>query len=281
MNLDEYQRRAHESSRTDDIDVFTLGLFGEAGSVASSIKKLTRENVTQDLFKSEVATELGDVLWYLSEIATHFGISLSEIAELSIRKSQFLFKGSSERLDLSAPPDQRFPEKISLTFEPSGSKLQILINGRPFGDKLDDNAHDEDGYRFHDIFHFAYMTKLGWSPVIRSQLNLKRRYDPNIDRIEDGARSRFLQEGISVFVFNQNMRSAEGISTFSDRRNIPFSVLSGIKIMTRNVEVRNRDITAWRDAIEIGFQMFDKLERHNGGRIACNLKRRTMRFSPP
>lgn len=219
MNLDEYQRKAHESSRSDDIDVFTLGLFGEAGSVASSIKKMTRERVTQELFKSEVATELGDVLWYLAEIATHFGISLSEVAEISIRKSQFLFNGSNTKFDHAAPPDQRFPEKLSLTFEPSGSKVQIRVDGKPFGDKLDDNAHEEDGYRFHDIFHFAYMTTLGWSPVVRSQLNAKRRYDPKIDRVEDGARSRFLEEGISVFVFNQNMRSVEGVSTFSDRRN--------------------------------------------------------------
>ncbi len=156
--------------------------------------------------------------------------------------------------------------------------MQIRVNGKPFGDPLDDNAHDEDGYRFHDVFHFAYMTKLGWSPVARKQLGLKRRYDPELDRVEDGARSIFLEEGISVFIFNQNSRTAEGVSAFSDRRNIPFSVLSAVKVMTKGLEVSVRDITAWRDAIALGFQLFDKLDEHGGGRIACDLEKGTMRF---
>jgi hypothetical protein len=122
------------------------------------------------------------------------------------------------------------------------------------------------------------MTRLGWSPVARKQLGLKRRYDATIDRVEDGARAIFLEEGISVFVFNQNTRTEEGVSAFSDRRNIPFSVLSAIKIMTKGLEVRTRDITAWRDAIAMGFQMFDKLMTHDGGRVSCDLVTRRMRF---
>ena len=41
MDIDEYQRVARETARSKDIEVFTLGLFGEAGSVASAIKKLS------------------------------------------------------------------------------------------------------------------------------------------------------------------------------------------------------------------------------------------------
>ena len=278
MKLDDYQAEAHTTAKSRDIEVFTLGLFGEAGSVASSIKKLKRENTAAQVVKEEIATELGDVLWYVAEIATQYDLKLSEIATRNLEKSKYLFHGTSDRLDAQAPESQRFPDKFSLTFEPSGAKIHIRVEGKPFGDPLDDNSHEDDGYRFHDVFHFAYMTRLGWSPVARKQLKLKRRYDPDIDRVEDGARAIFLEEGISVFVFNQNTRTADGVSAFSDRRNIPFSVLSAIKIMTKGLEVKNRDITAWRDAIAIGFQAFDRLMTNNGGRVSCDLTTRKMRF---
>jgi NTP pyrophosphatase (non-canonical NTP hydrolase) len=280
MKLDSYQEQAHKTAKSRDIEVFTLGLFGEAGSVASSIKKLKRENTAAQVVKDEIATELGDVLWYLAEIATHYDLKLSDIASRNLEKSRYLFHGSDIRLDAKAPKSQRLPEKFSLTFEPTGAKVHLRVDGKPFGDPLDDNAHEEDGYRFHDVFHFAYMTRLGWSPVARKQLGLKRRYDPDVDRVEDGARSIFLEEGISVFVFNQNTRTDEGISAFSDRRNIPFSVLSAIKIMTKGLEVKNRDITAWRDAIAMGFAMFDKLVNEDGGRIHCDLVAHKMKFDP-
>lgn len=278
MNIDEYQKEAHKTSRSNDIEIFTLGLFGEAGSVASSIKKIRRENNAAAVVEIEIATELGDLLWYIAEIASFYKINLSDIAKINLEKSKFLFNGDTSRLDFQAPDKQRFPKSVNLTFEPDGNMAKIRVNGKAFGDVLDDNAHGDDGYRFHDVFHFAYMTKLGWSPVVRKQLGLKRRYNPDIDRVEDGARAIFLEEGISVFVFNQNVRTPEGVSAFSDRRNIPFSVLSAIKVMTKNVEVSVRDITAWRDAIALGFQMFDKLHEHNGGRIFCDLERGSMRF---
>lgn len=278
MEIDGYQLEAHKTAKSRDIEVFTLGLFGEAGSVASSIKKLKREKTAAKVVKEEIATELGDVLWYVAEIATQYDLKLSDIAARNLEKSKYLFHGTDNRLDANAPKGQRFPDKFSLTFEPSGAKVHIRVNGQPFGDPLDDNAHDDDGYRFHDVFHFAYMTRLGWSPVARKQLDLKRRYDCQIDRVEDGARSIFLEEGISVFVFNQNTRTDEGISAFSDRRNIPFSVLSAIKVMTKGLEVRNRDITAWRDAIAMGFQVFDRLMAHDGGRVSCDLATKRMRF---
>lgn len=278
MDLDGYQTEAHKTAKSRDIEVFTLGLFGEAGSVASSIKKLKRENTAAKVVKDEIAIELGDVLWYVAEIATHYDLTLSDIAARNLEKSKYLFQGTNERLDSKAPKRQRFPDKFSLAFEPSGAKVHIRVNGKAFGDLLDDNAHEDDGYRFHDVFHFAYMTRLGWSPVARKQLGLKRRYDLNVDRVEDGARAIFLEEGISVFVFNQNTRTDDGVSAFSDRRNIPFSVLSAIKIMTKGLEVRSRDITAWRDAIAMGFQMFDRLMDHNGGRVSCDLTSKRMKF---
>ncbi len=281
VDFDEYQKLAHKTARSNDVEVFTLGLFGEADSVATSIKKLKRDNEAQSVVKEEIATELGDVLWYLAEIANLYGLNLSEIARHNLEKTEFLFKGDDVEYDDKAPEDQKLPRRASVEFLDSDNKAVITVDNVCFGDPLDDNAHDRDDYRFHDIFHLAYMARLGWSPVIRKLLGRKRRYNSDIDRVEDGARAIFLEEGISVFVFNQNSRTPEGVSAFSDRRNIPFNVLSTIKAMTKGVEVGSRDISAWRDAIAMGFRIFDQIVQHGGGKVIVDLDKRKLTFQTP
>ncbi len=62
-------------------------------------------------------------------------------------------------------------------------------------------SHIEDSYRFHDIFHLAYVAVLGWSPVMRALLGCKRRSRPDIDEAEDGGRAIAIEEGVSALVF--------------------------------------------------------------------------------
>ena len=83
-----------------------LGLTGEAGEVANKIKKLVRDGVPADWrnsteFKEQIAAELGDVLWYLSALATDLDMSLGRIAKnnmdkLSSRKERGKIGGSGD-----------------------------------------------------------------------------------------------------------------------------------------------------------------------------------------
>ena len=68
----------------------------------------------------------------------------------------------------------------------------MTMDGAPLGNELTDNAYENDGYRYHDVFHLAYAAVLGWSPVIRKLMDRKRKSDPQIDRIEDGGRATAL-----------------------------------------------------------------------------------------
>ena len=61
----------------------TLGLCGEAGEVAEKVKKQVRDGVFN---RHEVAKELGDVLWYLANLASDIGYNLDEIADINIEK---------------------------------------------------------------------------------------------------------------------------------------------------------------------------------------------------
>lgn len=92
MDFQEYQKKSRETAIYPSVGksfVYpTMGLAGEAGEVSEKIKKLFRDKngIADEDTKRELQKELGDVLWYLSQIATEFELSLNEIAEKNIEK---------------------------------------------------------------------------------------------------------------------------------------------------------------------------------------------------
>lgn len=92
MDFKEYQKKTQETAIYPNIgDNFiypTLGLAGEAGEVAEKVKKILRDDggVISKEKKEGLKKELGDVLWYVSQVATEIGLSLDHIAEFNIKK---------------------------------------------------------------------------------------------------------------------------------------------------------------------------------------------------
>ena len=107
MTFEEYQKRSRETAlypNKDNNFVYpTLGLAGESGEVAEKIKKVLRDKkgVIDEATKQELAKELGDVLWYVSQIATELKLSLGDIAsqnmeKLLSRKERGVLRGSGD-----------------------------------------------------------------------------------------------------------------------------------------------------------------------------------------
>jgi NTP pyrophosphatase (non-canonical NTP hydrolase) len=91
MDLSEYQRlsrRTAEYPREAWLAYPALGLAGEAGEVAEHAKKAIRDDggAVSDERKAAMAKELGDVLWYVAQIATELGLDLDEIAQQNLDK---------------------------------------------------------------------------------------------------------------------------------------------------------------------------------------------------
>jgi NTP pyrophosphatase (non-canonical NTP hydrolase) len=86
MKLNEYQELASRtaSRHNNELLNYGLGIAGEAGEVADLIKKshFHGHNVEKD----EIKKELGDVLWYVSQVARLAGLNLEEIAIGNIEK---------------------------------------------------------------------------------------------------------------------------------------------------------------------------------------------------
>jgi NTP pyrophosphatase (non-canonical NTP hydrolase) len=89
MTFDDFQTAALRTSAAPYPErerpmVQTLGLCGEAGEVAELVKKASWHGKPVDLEK--LANELGDVLWYVADLASHYGLSLHQIAAGNVEK---------------------------------------------------------------------------------------------------------------------------------------------------------------------------------------------------
>ena len=92
MDFGHYQVRSRETARYPDVGCNpiypTLGLCGEAGEVADKVKKVLRDR--EGVFAPEVIDdlrlELGDVLWYVAQLASERDLSMAEIAEANLAK---------------------------------------------------------------------------------------------------------------------------------------------------------------------------------------------------
>lgn len=65
-----------------------LGLAGEAGEVANKIKKIVRDDKGNPILSTllGINKEVGDTLWYASEISSLTGFTFNETAENNIIK---------------------------------------------------------------------------------------------------------------------------------------------------------------------------------------------------
>lgn len=110
MEFDEYQSQAEETAIFPDElpdfvetgQVYTvLGAAGETGEIQEKLKKAIRED--DPSYITDMRDEVGDVLWYLSQVCEEFGWSMSDIADDNLAKLQ----DRQERGQLTGEGDDR------------------------------------------------------------------------------------------------------------------------------------------------------------------------------
>lgn len=86
-NFDEYQHTAFKfRAEGSPPEERVMGLLEESGEVAGVFKRFLRGDFSPDVTATKLHKELGDVLWYLSQIAYDNGWKLSEVAKSNIDK---------------------------------------------------------------------------------------------------------------------------------------------------------------------------------------------------
>jgi NTP pyrophosphatase (non-canonical NTP hydrolase) len=108
VELSEYQRLSRSTAhypRQEALTYPALGLAGEAGEFADHAKKVIRDDggeVSAER-REAMGKELGDVLWYVAQLATELGLELDEIAQGNLDK----LRSRMDRGVLSGSGDER------------------------------------------------------------------------------------------------------------------------------------------------------------------------------
>ena len=105
LTFNNYQKYARETAIYTGNGIYypALGLCGEAGEVADKIKKIYRDKSGKisEEDKHQIVKEMGDVLWYLANMASDLNITLEDVAKtnlekINIRKEKNLIHGEGD-----------------------------------------------------------------------------------------------------------------------------------------------------------------------------------------
>ncbi|WP_440104136.1 hypothetical protein [Streptosporangium sp. H16] len=315
MDFETYQAEAWRYDQHPDeperaLTVALLGLGGEVGSLQTNQKKIVRDGAIYIDSRSLMIEDLGDVLWYIADTASWLGVSLDEIAKANLEKIRARWASHSRPMPYGTAPvpllpepgrhgglgpahlfdgahpnrDERLPRRLEvhlatvpITVTPDVSPRVLPVWGeRPCGNILGDNSYDDDGYRYHDAFHLAYLAILGWSPVFRALLGRKRKATPLIDDVEDGGRSIAIEEGLSAFIFEAASRAGY----FEGAECVDGDILRLCRRMTANLEVRKCADLEWERTILEGFSVWRLVRSYGHAAICCDLDARTISARP-
>jgi NTP pyrophosphatase (non-canonical NTP hydrolase) len=287
-----------------------LGLASETGSILNIYKKYMRDGIDLAANREFLREELGDLLWYAAAVATACGLDLGDIADANLRRTRDRYPRQHTGaehwnrpvFDVVNPARERFPRRLvvavterilpsgrratTLTLvsaEPDafpdgpvtiGGKLAGFQVGAELSDPLTDNTRRVDAYRFHDAIHLGFMAVLGWSPVMRALLRLKRKSSPEADECEDGARAIFAEEGLAAML----SRLALGRTGFLSQTSIDGVVIEVAKAAATGLEAEAVPGWLWQSAIHQGFTAMHLLDQNGGGYLVADLDARELAY---
>lgn len=87
LTFNQYQEEAKKTAiypQCKSLEYLTTGLCAEAGEFAGKVAKYYRKDM--ELPKEAIIDELGDVLWFISEVARQLDTPLSVVADRNRKK---------------------------------------------------------------------------------------------------------------------------------------------------------------------------------------------------
>lgn len=295
-SLDDYQQLAFKTARTDGrilIEVCLAVLWQLGAELLRPTLPEIEISLNKNVADRPTNVVLGEIAWHLSAMASVYHLSLDDVVASNCEKVRFrLERGQHTPLhDEDWEPKEQFPKSFDVAFVRIGpQRSRMYFNGRPLGDDLTDNFYSDDGYRFHDVIHLALIAHLGWSPVVRGLMKLKRESKNNrVDEVEDGGRAKVVEELVIKAIHSDGDKQAKAAGRcivgkptrlFPDRSLINFQLLKMLRTFVDGLEVWKNTFWEWEDAIFEGCDMFFRLCNEKQGTVHVDLKKRQLTFSP-
>ena len=207
-------------------------------------------------------------------------LSFADIARSNVRKVRGAFiTPARENLidfDVGFGAEEQLPREFKIRVNQRGTGRSYLQwNGVFIGDPLTDNIADPDGYRFHDVFHFAYVAILHWSPVVRALIRHKRKSKPKYDEEQDSGRAIVVEEGLTAWIFTR----AKELNFFDGQARVSLGMLKTIGEFVTGYEVSQCPLKLWEQAILEGYAVFRQIRANEGGWIIGDRGQRTICYA--
>lgn len=209
-------------------------------------------------------------------------VAFAEILRMNIAKTRGRFAppdlATLPTFDEGFQEDQRLPQHFEITIDQRNNIARSYLrwNGVFIGDPLTDNIRDPDGYRFHDVFHFAHAAILHWSPTFRALIKHKRKDDPKVDEAQDGGRAIVVEEGLTAWIFSR----AKELNFFEGQNSISFDLLKTVQQFVAGYEVEACPLSLWEIALLRGYEVFRQVKNNSGGIVVCDRSARTVEYKP-
>ncbi len=209
LTLDDYTKAARRTDqRADDrrgLEFPLLGLFGEAGSLLSAIKKKQRDPIAYLGYEDVVREEIGDMLWYLCAVASHGGLRFDDLAvnlDSSLEDWSSARAGSLTFAELDRPstggqtgPSAAF-ERTSFAL---AAEVGLLMSDHRAGRLLENRATFEGRL----VGVLRALRRAAWE----AGLSLEQAARANLDKIDD----RWPQERVHPPLFDNDFPTSEQI----------------------------------------------------------------------
>lgn len=240
--------------------------------------------ISADLFKLDIKSDdfreklINFARSYMQAIQST-GLSFAKIVKGNMSKALGRFSIPNVTLlsdfDASFPEEEQLPRKFEIhIIQRKSGQCYLKWKDVFIGSPLTDNIRDPDGYRFHDVFHFAHAAILHWSPTFRALIKQKRKSDPVFDEAQDGGRAIVVEEGLTAWLFSYS----KGLSYFEGHDGVSFDVLKTIQKFVHGYEVEKCPLKLWEDAILQGYSVFRQIRKNNGGIIAGDRDKRAITY---
>lgn len=208
------------------------------------------------------------------------GVAFAEVVRKNIVKTKGRFMppdlAAMPTFDMGFPEDQQLPQRFEIVIDQRGKnpRSYLKMNGVFIGDPLTDNILDPDGYRFHDVFHFAHAAILHWSPTFRALIRHKRKDDPLVDEAQDSGRAIVVEEGLTAWIFSR----AKELKFFAGQNGISFDLLKNVQQFVSGYEVEACPLSLWEIAILKGYEVFRQVKQNSGGVVIGDRAARTINY---
>lgn len=295
LGFTEYQECAFYTARSTGMELLSvcLAVLWQLGAelLRSTLPAIER-NLNRQVADRPPEVIMGEIAWHLSAIASIYRVPLDRVVRANIEKVSFRANRTAPTPlhDGDMEPSQQLPRKFDVVFLSVGpGRARMYFEGQQLGDDLTDNAYREDGYRFHDVMHLANAACLGWSPVLRKMLGRKRKKDPRLDEVEDGARAQIVEELVIKAIHTEGSRAAPHRDSrgarsaqrlFGSQSDLTFGFLKRLREYVRGLEVHKNRFWEWEEAILAGAHVFHLLVEEGQGTATVDLERRALTFSP-